>query len=118
MYRVSGSVIFFADQLSFSSVKEQEKSRVRFQYDGQLKSKLNMLQTERIGSCTASSYRTLKNSVPMKATCDSFVVLKQGLPYNYNLGLEYEIIPGKTCDIVSEDLQVRMTNGLGLAPGE
>ena len=103
-------------QISEEEDREKVDRRVRFQYDGILKPSL-VISNDAAGTCTASLY---KPGIPTMASCDSFHVLESGRRYDYRLKLEYDIIPGvvQTCDIVDDDLEIRMTNGLGLIAGD
>jgi len=96
--------------------KELENQLVRFQYDGVLKSSL-VITGDAVGTCVASGYTP---GIPEEVGCNSFHVLTSGRRYDYKLNLEYDILPGvvEACDVVGEDLTVRMINGLGLIPGD
>ncbi|CAB9525330.1 Cupin superfamily protein [Seminavis robusta] len=112
--RVDSSSSATPEEKSAGSKSEESYDKVRFQYDGDLVMDFRFMGVDLAESCTLQTVKPQGTLISGPETTTSFHVTTTGSTFRPKVFLKYSLLPDLTCDILSDEIAVRVINKIGI----
>ncbi|CAB9519117.1 Cupin superfamily protein [Seminavis robusta] len=99
---------------SAGTKSEESYDKVRFQYDGELVVDFRFMGVDLAGNCTLKTVKPQGTLISGTGTTTSFHVTTTGSSFRPKVTLKYSLLPDLTCDILADEIAVRVINKIGI----